>query len=161
MTHWPSKTVYTKAKWLVDQTYVSLHPRKVLKLYQCASAVSQYFFGLTLNFLLTRNVVWLWICPLCCRFPSENFIIFRPNVKTRTFFEFWKFYFFRNWSFFGTENEKSLFLSEKSSLGELKVSVSEWHIGERMDITRINYKIWLTITDFDFRILQFTKIGWI
>lgn len=156
MTHWASKTVYTKARRLL------VHPRKVLKLYQYASAVSQYFFGLTLNFLLTRNVVWLWICPLCCRFPSENFIIFRPNVKTRTFFEFWKFYFFRNWSFLRTEIEKkTIFLSEKSSLSKLKVSVSEWHIGERMDITRINYKIWLTITDFDFRILQFTKIGWI
>ena len=50
-------------------------------------------------------------------------------------------FFYENYSFSAPKMKKNYFLSEKSSLGELKVSVSEWHIGERMDITRINYKI--------------------
>ena len=37
--------------------------------------------------------------------------------------------------------------------------LSEWHIGERMDITRINYKIRQPISDFAFGILQFTETG--
>ena len=63
--------------------------------------------------------------------------------------------------FFWNFNWKNVFLLEKNlvwtSLNEKYLS--QWHIGERMDITRINYKIWQPISDSDAGILQFTETG--
>lgn len=82
-------------------------------------------------------------------------------------FSIWKFCYLSadglqlEFFFFWNFNSKNVFLLEKNlvwtSLNEKYLS--QWHIGERMDITRINYKIWQPISDFDAGILQFTETG--